>query len=62
MLRDQPFETYQAGVPEQVRADLALLEVGEVDAVDAAGQQLGQVSLAQETESSAMERVMGFLS
>ena len=26
MLRDQPFETHQAGVAEQVRADLALLE------------------------------------
>src|SRR5258708_39348547 len=29
MLRDQPFETHQAGVAEQGRANLALLEVGE---------------------------------
>ena len=31
MLRDQPFETHQAGLAEQVRSDLALLEVGEVE-------------------------------
>ena len=28
MLRDQPLQPHQAGMPEQVRADLALLEVG----------------------------------
>jgi hypothetical protein len=33
-------------MPEQVRADLALLEVGEVDPIDAASQQLRQVGLA----------------
>jgi hypothetical protein len=34
-------------VAEQARADLALLEVGQEDAVDAARQQPGKVSLAQ---------------
>lgn len=36
MLRDQP---HQAGVAEQVRADLALLEVAQEYAVDAARQE-----------------------
>jgi hypothetical protein len=35
MFRDQTLQAHQASVPEQVRADLALLEVGEVDAVHA---------------------------
>ena len=46
MLRDQPFQPHQAGVAEQVRADLALLEVAQEDPVDAARQQPGEVGLA----------------
>ena len=44
MLRDQP--PHQAGVAEQVRADLALLEVAQEYAVDAARQEPGQARLA----------------
>ena len=50
MLRDPP---HQAGVAEQVRADLALLEVGEVNAVDAARQQSGEAGLAHVERQSA---------
>ena len=35
VFRDQTFEPHQAGVAEQVRADLALLEIAQEDAVDA---------------------------
>jgi len=40
MLRDQPFEAHQAGVTKQVRADLALLEWRQVDAIHPPRQQL----------------------
>ncbi len=39
VLRDQAFKAHQAGMAEQVRADLALLEIGQEDSVDAARQQ-----------------------
>jgi len=42
VLGNHALQSEQAGVPEQVRADLALLEVGQEDAVDAARQQPGQ--------------------
>ena len=35
VLGDHALQAQEAGMPERVRADLALLEVGEVDAVDA---------------------------
>ena len=35
MLRHQPLQAHQAGVPKQVRPDLALFERREMDAVDA---------------------------
>jgi len=38
VFRDQPLQPHQAGVPEQVRPDLALLERRQVDAVNAARQ------------------------
>ena len=46
MLGDHPFQSHQAGVAKQVRADLALLEWRQVDAVDAPRQQPGKVGLA----------------
>jgi hypothetical protein len=46
MLGNHTLQPHQAGVPKQVRADLALLEVGKEDAVDAARQQSGEVGLA----------------
>ena len=46
MLGDQPLQPHQAGVAEQVRTDLALLERRQVDAVNAARQQPRQVGLA----------------
>ena len=45
MFRYQPLQSHQAGVSEQVLADLALLEVGKEDAIDAAREQPGQVCL-----------------
>jgi hypothetical protein len=38
LFRNQPLQPHQAGVPKQVRADFALLERRQVDAVDAARQ------------------------
>ena len=46
VLGDQPFQPHQAGVPEQVRPDLALLERRQVDAVDAPRQQPRQIGPA----------------
>jgi len=46
VFRNQSLQLHQAGMPEQVRTDLALLERGKVDAIDASGQQPSQVSLA----------------
>ena len=34
MLGDHPFQSHQAGAAKQVRADLALLEWRQMDAVD----------------------------
>ena len=53
MLGDQALQPHQAGVAEQVRADLALLEVGQKDAVDAPRQQPGQVGLAHRQRQPA---------
>jgi hypothetical protein len=36
VLGDQPLQSHQAGVAEQVRADLALFERRQMDAVDTA--------------------------
>ena len=41
----KPFQPHQAGVPEQVRADLALLERRKVDAVDPPRQQPARLVL-----------------
>ena len=38
MFRDETFQAHQARVPEQVRADLALLKVTQEDAIEAARQ------------------------
>ena len=46
MLRNQSLQSHQAGVAEQVRADLTLLEVAQEDAIDALSQQPGEVGLA----------------
>ena len=46
VLGDQSFQAHQAGVSEEIRTDLALLEVRQEDAIDAPGEQSGQVSLA----------------
>lgn len=46
-LADQPFEPYATGGPEQVGADLALLERRDKDAVRAAGQEPRQICFAQ---------------
>jgi hypothetical protein len=35
VFRDQPFKPHQAGMPEQVGTNLALLEWRQVDAVNA---------------------------
>ena len=53
MLGDHTLQPHQAGVPEQVRADLALLEVGQEYAVDAARQQSGEAGLAHVERQSA---------
>ena len=45
--RYQPLKAHQAGVPEQVRTNLALLEVGEHDAVHPPRQHAGEVVLPQ---------------
>jgi hypothetical protein len=39
VLRYQALQAHQAGVPEQVRADLALSQVTQEDAIDAARQE-----------------------
>ena len=44
MLGDHPSQSHQAGVAKQVRADLALREIGKEDAVDTAGQGAGPAS------------------
>jgi hypothetical protein len=38
MFRDQAFQAEQAGVPEKIRTDLALLELAHENAVDATHQ------------------------
>ena len=52
VLRDQPLQPHQAGVAEQVRADLALLEWRQVDAVDPPRQQPRQVGLAHRSAAA----------
>ena len=52
VLRDQPLQPHQAGVPEQVRANLALLEWRSMDAVDTARQQPVKVGLAHRQRQS----------
>jgi hypothetical protein len=52
VLRHQPLQPHQAGMAKQLRADLALLERREMDAVDAAGQQLLQVGLTHRQRQS----------
>jgi hypothetical protein len=47
MLRDHALQAELAGMPEQIRPDVALFERREVDAVYAAREQPGQISLAQ---------------
>ena len=46
VFRNRAFEPHQAGVPEQVRTDLALLEVGQENAVHALRQPPGKVGLS----------------
>ena len=46
VLRNQSLQSHHAGVAEQVRADLILLEVAQEDAIDALSQQPGEVGLA----------------
>src|SRR5262245_57769531 len=46
VLGDKSLQAHQAGVPKKVRADLALFEIGQEDAVDASGKQPRQVSLS----------------
>ena len=46
VLRNQSLQSHHAGVAEQVRADLTLLEVAQEDAIDALSQQPGEVGLA----------------
>ena len=48
-----PLQADQAGVPKQIRTDLALFERPKVDAVDATRQQPGQIGLACYEEMSA---------
>src|SRR4051812_42880312 len=43
---DQALQPHPAGMTEKVRADLALRELGEVDSIDAACQQAGEVCFA----------------
>ena len=47
------FQAHQAGMPEQVRADLALLEVAQEDPVHAPRQEPGQVGLAHRQRQPA---------
>ena len=47
MLGDHPLEPQQAGMPEQVGADLALLEGGHEYPLGPPAEQLRQVGLAQ---------------
>ena len=46
MFRHQTFKPEFAGFAKQLRADLALLEIGNENAIRAAGQQPGQIGLA----------------
>ena len=41
MLRDQPLKPKEAGVPVQVRANLALFEIAQEDAVHSTSQEAG---------------------
>jgi hypothetical protein len=59
VLRDQPFEAELAGMPEQVRSDLTLLERRNVNAVDPPGQDTGQVGLAQRQGQAAEVVALG---
>ena len=51
MLRDQAFQAEETCVPEQIRADLALFEIAQKDAIDTARQQPGKVGLAIDSGS-----------
>ena len=46
VLGNQSLQAQQAGVSEEIRTDLALLEVKQEDAIDAPSEQSGQISLA----------------
>src|SRR6476646_1575805 len=46
VLRNHAFQPEQAGMPEQIRADFALLEIAQNDAVDTPRQQPRQAGLA----------------
>ena len=46
VLGNQSLQAQQAGVSEEIRTDLALLEVRQEDAIDAPSEQSGQISLA----------------
>ena len=56
MLGDQAFEPRQAGVPEQVRTDFALLEWCQVNAVDPPRQKPRQIGLAHRQRQLAQRR------
>ena len=45
VLRHHAFQPHQAGVPEQVRADLALLEIAQEDAVDTRASRRARLTL-----------------
>jgi hypothetical protein len=53
MRGNHALQPHQAGRPEQVRADLALLEVAEEDAVDAPREQPRQTGLAHRQRQPA---------
>jgi hypothetical protein len=46
MFADQPFQAHETRMAKQLRADVALLEWRQMDAVDATREQPGQVGLA----------------
>ena len=47
VLRNRALKSHQAGVPQQIRPDRSLLEVGKENAIDAPLQQLLQVRFAE---------------
>ena len=47
MFRNQPLQPHQAGVAEQVRANLALFEIAEEDALHSACQEPGEAGFAR---------------